>query len=84
MSKEFELAMENIIELITSLTGIIPKDSHKTGIVNFVEKRLKEKNIASEDYCVELVKDKGELELLINSATVNETYFFREELQFTL
>lgn len=84
MSKEFELAMENIIELITSLTGIIPKDSHKTGIINFVEKRLKEKKLASEDYCVQLVKDKGELELLINSATVNETYFFREEPQFIL
>lgn len=84
MSTEFDLAMANVIELITSLTGIIPRDSHKTGIVNFVQKRLEEKDIEIEDYCVQLSKDCAELELLINSATVNETYFFREELQFML
>ena len=84
MGREFDLAMENVIELITSLTGIIPRDSHKTGIITFVQKRLEEENIAVEDYCVQLVKDSEELEMLINSATVNETYFFREELQFFL
>ena len=37
-----ELEFAKIIELITLRTGIIPRDSHITGIKNFINKRLKE------------------------------------------
>ena len=74
-----------IIELITQRTGIIPRDSHKTGIKNFINKRLKEltQNEPS-DYYNLLCSSSDEMIALINSATVNETYFFREEAQFQL
>ena len=74
-----------IIELITQRTGIIPRDSHITGIKNFIEKRLKELEKSDhENYYNLLCSSSEEMISLINSATVNETYFFREEAQFKL
>ncbi len=74
-----------IIELITQRTGIIPRDSHITGIKNFIKKRLEELPEAqATDYYNLVCSSTDEMLALINSATVNETYFFREEAQFQL
>lgn len=73
-----------IIQLITRRTGIIPRDSHKTGIKNFIEKRLPQIKEPVPSYYNYITEHPEELTLLINSATVNETYFFREEIQFKL
>lgn len=79
--KEFS----KIIELITQRTGIIPRDSHITGIKNFINKRLNELTEKEAEIYYELLcSNKDEMISLINSATVNETYFFREEAQFQL
>lgn len=75
---------ERIFELIKITTGIIPRDTHKTGICNFLEKRISETALSDSEYYKHLVSDPNEMDLLINSATVNETYFFREEKQFQL
>lgn len=75
-----------IIELITQKTGIIPLESHKLGIKNYINSqinKLKEEKITSSYYDY-LLSDNSEMINLINSATVNETYFFREEMQFSL
>ena len=80
-----EKEFARIIELITQRTGIIPRDSHITGIKNFIQKRLKE--LAKTDdtnYYELLCSSTDEMISLINSATVNETYFFREQAQFQL
>ena len=82
-----EESFAKIINLITQRIGIIPRDSHKTGIKNYIEKRLeelKENNNSDFDYLEFLSNDSDEMMNLINSATVNETYFFREEAQFDL
>ena len=76
--KEFE----DIISLISKQTGIIPRESHKSGIKNFIEKRKKEINLNGLDYYNYVFMNRQELDLLLNNATVNETYFFREESQF--
>lgn len=77
-----------IMQLITKTTGIIPRDSHKTGIKNFVEKRIPEISAENNEtvlsYFHYLLDNPQEVVKLINSATVNETYFFREEAQFKL
>lgn len=73
-----------IIELVKQSSGIIPRDSHLLGIKNFLEKRLSELKISSSEYYNRILSDSQEKQLLINSATVNETYFFREEPQFIL
>ena len=79
-----EETFSKILELITQRIGIIPRDSHKTGIKNYIEKRLLEleaentsKNDETFDYYDFLINDPDEMMNLINSATVNETYFFR-------
>ena len=80
-----EQEFAKIIELITQRTGIIPRDSHITGIKNYISKRLKElKEEDALNYYDFLSGNRDELLSLINSATVNETYFFREEAQFKL
>ena len=80
-----ELEFAKIIELITLRTGIIPRDSHITGIKNFINKRLKElEQTGTATYYDLLCSSQDEMISLINSATVNETYFFREEAQFKL
>lgn len=80
-----EQEFAKIIELITQRTGIIPRDSHITGIKNFINKRLEELSKQKPiNYYDLLFSDNEEMISLINSATVNETYFFREEAQFQL
>jgi len=72
-----------IISLISQQTGIIPRESHKAGIMNFIEKRKKEVDLKGLPYSTYLRLNKEELCVLLNAATVNETYFFREESQFS-
>lgn len=75
----------SIINLITKQTGIIPRESHKSGIQNFILKRCDELNLKDfKEYYGYLKSEPGEFNAFINGATVNETYFFREEAQFTL
>ncbi len=81
-----EKTFSDIINLITQTTGIIPRDSHKTGIMNYINHRtveLKRKyHSAFIGYYDYLLANSEEIYNLINNATVNETYFFREEAQF--
>lgn len=83
-----EKTFSEIIHLITQTTGIIPRDSHKTGILHYINKRsleLKKREPANfSDYYNYLRSHKDEIFNLINNATVNETYFFREEAQFNI
>ena len=73
-----------IIDLITMTTGIIPRSSHREGIRSYLSGKMDELGIASvKEYTDKLKKDKSLLMELINESTVNETYFFREEKQFS-
>ncbi len=72
----------DIISLISKQTGIVPRESHKSGIKNFIDKRKKEINLNGMDYYNYVCLNKNEMDVLLNNATVNETYFFREECQF--
>ena len=75
-----ELELTKIINLVTEITGIVPRDSHITGIKNWIEKRKVELEV--ENYYDFLKTDNEEFLNLINGSTVNETYFFREQSQF--
>lgn len=79
-----QMILERFCTLLTEKTGIIPLASHKQGISSFLEKKhsefTPEQNFLS--YYNVLLVDSHEMELFINAATVNETYFFREESQF--
>ena len=80
-----EKTFSEIIALITKHTGIIPRESHQEGIKNFITKRLGELKLSDiAQYKAYLIQNPNEFCSFINGATVNETYFFREEAQFQL
>ncbi|MGN0729010.1 CheR family methyltransferase [Treponema sp.] len=80
-----EKTLRTILSRITGCSGIIPSGSHLDGIKAYIEKRCRALGFSSaEDFLALLEKDGGEFTALVNEATINETYFFREEKQFDL
>lgn len=72
-----------ILSIIEEHSGINTGSAHTAFVESYAKKRLKELSASETDYLYMLRQDPGELRKLINSATINETYFFREEDQFT-
>lgn len=71
-----------IVPLITNATGIRISPIHEESLEKYVEKAAQEKSMSFNDYCKLLIPNTKEFENLINAATTNETYFFREKIQF--
>ena len=76
--------LDSFVSILTTITGIIPRASHRDGIKYFIEKKVYENHYSIEDYRKLLFTDKNLIAEFVNECTVNETYFFREEKQFTL
>ncbi len=76
--------LDSFIALITAQTGIIPRESHKSGIKAFIQSTLQKNAYSAADYKRQLAANPSLLTELINASTVNETYFFREEKQFAV
>lgn len=77
-----EIISQIIIPRITKNTGIRVSPIYEKNIEKYVEKAALEKSLPFEEYCDLLVPDTVEFENLINAATTNETYFFREKAHF--
>jgi len=73
---------EVLLELIETLSGIAPPESHYNHIRRELEKYLKLKEIRDGDLPALAEKDADFRQILMNAATINETYFFREARQF--
>ena len=76
--------LDSFISILTTITGIIPRASHRDGIKYFIEKKISENNYSIEEYRKLLFTDKNLISEFVNECTVNETYFFREEKQLAL
>lgn len=76
--------LDSFISILTTLTGIVPRASHRDGIKFFIEKKIAENNYSIDEYRRLLFSNKDLMSEFINECTVNETYFFREEKQFAL
>ena len=76
--------LDSFISILTTLTGIVPRASHRDGIKFFIEKKIAENNYEIDEYRRLLFTNKDLMSEFINECTVNETYFFREEKQFAL
>ena len=76
--------LNSFISILTTLTGIIPRASHRDGIKYFIENKISENKYSIDEYRKLLFTDKKLIAEFVNECTVNETYFFREEKQFTL
>ncbi len=76
--------LDSFISILTTLTGIVPRASHRDGIKYFIEKKISENKYSIDEYRRMLFTDKKLISEFVNESTVNETYFFREEKQFAL
>ncbi len=78
--------IDKIIQQLTSYSGIVPQDSHRTSLSKFVEERKTSLAEGNEEfnYINYLSTNPNEMTELVDRATINETYFFREEKQFHL
>ena len=92
MMKEFntdkteitEDILDSFVSILTSYSGIIPRASHREGIKNYITKKLSDTHLSVPEY-LEQLKIKPEFFTeFVNQSTVNETYFFREEKQFSI
>ena len=74
--------LDSFVNILTTLTGILPRASHRDGIKYFIEKKLSKNKFSIEEYKKLLLTDKELISEFVNECTVNETYFFREEKHF--
>lgn len=77
-----EIVSSIIVPKITENTGIKISPIHENTLALHIEKMAEERGITFEEYCDLLVPNTKEFDALVNVATTNETYFFRERLQF--
>ena len=76
--------LDSFVSMLTEATGIVPRSTHRDGIKKYIETKLSESKLTVDEYIQQLKTDKILFSEFINQSTVNETYFFREEKQFTL
>ena len=78
--------MKELIELIESkildYSGINLAVSQHQALIEHLEKKAAARGMLPLDYCRSLIPHTPDFDAVINLITVNETYFFREELQF--
>ena len=78
--------MNELIELlkakILDYSGINIAVSQHQALITHIEKKSSVRGMLPIDYCKGLVPHTPDFDEIINLITVNETYFFREELQF--
>lgn len=63
---------------------LVVPETNRTRLGDFVDSRMAEKGWPVEEYLAFLAADRHERELLIDAATIGETYFFRDEAHFDL
>ena len=69
---------------IESLTGMTPPASHCNYIRRELEKRLRSSGLTEDEFLLLVRDDPAARQALLNAATINETYFFREVRQFRI
>lgn len=82
-----EEVFRQLRDFIYEKSGIFIPDNKKYFLENRLGRRVQEKNLKSYDdylYILKYGNDKPELTRLFDMVTTNETFFFREPLQFEL
>jgi len=72
-----------LYQFIEDTTGIRVNPSHKMYLDNWIESNLNQFKYSVEQYLDLVQRDESEAAALVDEAAINETYFFREELQFS-
>lgn len=82
-----EEVFRQLRDFIYEKSGIFIPDNKKYFLENRLDRRIQEKNLKSYDdylYILKYGNDKPEYNKLFDMVTTNETFFFREPLQFEL
>ncbi len=78
--------MNELIELVNSkilaFSGLNVAESQIPALTALIKQLADEKGMSASEFCTHLAPDTPEFDEIIRLVTVNETYFFREELQF--
>lgn len=74
--------MEHIVTYLAATTGIQLPETLYGQVEEFVLSRCQQQDVSISEYINLLKNDNHEYARFIDSVTVNETYFFREESQF--
>lgn len=75
---------DHLLHYIEDITGITVPDTNYRSLVEEVQDRSKALKLNTLEYIKTLREDSSERERLLNAATINETYFFRESRHFTV
>ena len=73
---------KSLFRIIKDYSGLNLSLEHEFFLENYINNRLKELNLSIFEFNNVIKTDSQELTKLINEACINETYFFREQLQF--
>jgi chemotaxis protein methyltransferase CheR len=79
-----EKVFREFLGQIEALTGMMPPSSHCNYIRRELEKRCRSSNLTEEELLLRIKNDPAAGQELLNAATINETYFFREVRQFRI
>ncbi|MCQ2248062.1 MAG: hypothetical protein MJZ50_03540 [Treponema sp.] len=79
---DFKRLSDEVKILIHNHCGIILSTAHEMHVESFLKNRVEELETNNASYLNMLNEKPQELDLLINEACINETYFFREERSF--
>ena len=74
--------IETVNSKILAYSGINVAASQVQNLLIYIEKKAAVRGISAMDFCKRLTPHTPDFDEVINLITVNETYFFREELQF--
>lgn len=75
-------ALHTIIAYLASTTGIDLPETMYSSLQTFLDERLRETGMSARSYIQMLEREPSEFSRFVDSVTINETYFFREERQF--
>ncbi len=77
-----ENILNDLFEKIKSFSGLTIEDAHRIYLKNYIKRRSEDSGMSLTDFESFILTDPEQFSQIINTAAINETYFFREEIQF--
>lgn len=79
-----ERQIQDVVEMILTTFGIKLPETHYRDVTKFIENRLSARGQTLSDYISSLSHDREEYSKFVDTVTINESYFFRDQRHFSL
>ena len=76
--------LQDIAEMVLTTFGIKLPETHYKDVIQFIENRLSVSDQTISDYISSLSFDREEYIKFVDTVTINESYFFRDQRHFSL